>query len=524
MKFKRVEIQAFRAYRDVKDGTFDFTTASDEIADFISIYAPNGFGKSSFFDAIEWGITQNVERLLRKDRFRKSITAENRAASPNREAPRESKEGLVRLYVTTENAPIERKIPATRNCQPDPESVENNTAGNNAYFRGVLLAQERIDALLREDDESARYEKYAEAFGDADLDGNYKLLTALIKHNHGKIDALKQELKTVRSNSDMDCDPDILTTINTEIDRLNSRGEHIPPVRFDLTEKQVRQLADSISERMIEIRYEIGKAKEKIDTVQAVISALENDCERLAKETFEKRLDDAIATCQKHILPMEALLQSFEKTQACLENVLPFLKREAFLRKERDLLAEIAFLEETVATKLAAERQALAETIAQQIESTFHGKLINKFYKKIDTQPDYKDIAITCDFAGEKPRLNVLVPEENDELPIVPSVYFSAPQLNILSLSMFLAKALRVKDDGGKPVDCIFIDDPIQSMDSIHILATIDLLRSILVRTGKQVIFSTHDENIHNLLQRKIPSDKFKAKYIELETFGKVKQ
>lgn len=32
------------------------------------------------------------------------------------------------------------------------------------------------------------------------------------------------------------------------------------------------------------------------------------------------------------------------------------------------------------------------------------------------------------------------------------------------------------------------------------------------------------DVNFHNRLQKKIPSDRFKAKYIELETFGKVKQ
>jgi len=76
MKFKKVEIQAFRAYRDIKDGTFDFTTAANEVADFISIYAPNGFGKSTFFDAVEWGFTQNLERLLRKDRFRTSKATE----------------------------------------------------------------------------------------------------------------------------------------------------------------------------------------------------------------------------------------------------------------------------------------------------------------------------------------------------------------------------------------------------------------------------------------------------------------
>jgi len=524
MKFKRVEIQDFRAYQDIKDGTFDFTIAPNKVADFISIYAPNGFGKTSFFDAIEWGYTRNIERLLRKDKFKTVKAAESNSVSKNREVFPDKKKGLVRLYVTTESAPIESKIPTTRFRQLDSEFIEKEMPENRKYFRGVILAQERVDALLKEDDESARYEKYIEAFGDVNLDNNHKLITALIKHNNSKIDSLKQELQVLRSKGDFDCDPEILLKINTEIERLNEKGEHIPIVRFEWTEKQVHQLADLISERIIDLRYEISKAKEKNDTVQTLKKSLERDYEQIKKVAFEKWLSDKISTCQKKILPIEALLQSFEKTKAYMKNVKPFLKQEAFLRKERAILEEKSFLEETVAPLLEQERKALAETITKQIESSFHGKLINKFYKKIDPNPDYKDIAIKCDFTGEKPRLNVLVPEENDEFPIVPSVYFSAPQLNILSLSIFLAKALHVKDDDGKPVDCIFIEDPIQSMDSIHILSTIDLLRSILVRTGKQMIFSTHDENIYYLLQRKIPSEKFNAKYIELETFGKVKQ
>ena len=49
MKIQKVEIQAFRAYGKVENGTFDFSTKSNAIADFISIYAPNGFGKTSDF-------------------------------------------------------------------------------------------------------------------------------------------------------------------------------------------------------------------------------------------------------------------------------------------------------------------------------------------------------------------------------------------------------------------------------------------------------------------------------------------
>lgn len=102
-------------------------------------------------------------------------------------------------------------------------------------------------------------------------------------------------------------------------------------------------------------------------------------------------------------------------------------------------------------------------------------------------------------------------------------MYFSTAQLNILSLSIFLAKALNAKDDKRIPIECIFIDDPIQSMDSINILSTIDLLRSIVVNHKKQIILSTHDENFHNLLKKKMPSNLFNSKFMELETFGKVK-
>ncbi len=74
-----------------------------------------------------------------------------------------------------------------------------------------------------------------------------------------------------------------------------------------------------------------------------------------------------------------------------------------------------------------------------------------------------------------------------------------------------------------KEYQCIFIDDPIQSMDSINVLSTIDLLRSLVVNEGKQIILSTHDQNFHNLLKMKIPDNLFESRFLELESFGKVK-
>lgn len=175
---------------------------------------------------------------------------------------------------------------------------------------------------------------------------------------------------------------------------------------------------------------------------------------------------------------------------------------------------------------LIIEKDNLKTYLKSTIESYFYTPLINAIYKKMDPHPDYKSIEFECDFAENKPRLQIYTLSKNDEgkeVRTVPSLYFSTAQVNILSLSIFLARALKTKDHQKEPVDCIFIDDPIQSMDSINILSFIDLFRGITLSLDKQLIVSKHEENFHLLLQKKIPSELFKSKFIEFETFGKLK-
>ncbi|MAW95371.1 MULTISPECIES: hypothetical protein [unclassified Leeuwenhoekiella] len=174
---------------------------------------------------------------------------------------------------------------------------------------------------------------------------------------------------------------------------------------------------------------------------------------------------------------------------------------------------------------LKIEKENLKAFLKKTIESYFYTPLINSIYRKIDPHPDYKSIEFECDFAENKPRLQIYTLSITDKGKVrsVPSLYFSTAQVNILSLSIFLARALKTKDDQLEPVDCIFIDDPIQSMDSINILSFIDLFRGITLCLNKQLIVSTHEENFHLLLQKKMPSELFKSKFIEFETFGKIK-
>lgn len=225
----------------------------------------------------------------------------------------------------------------------------------------------------------------------------------------------------------------------------------------------------------------------------------------------------------KNINEFKNKLDSLENLKQNTDNLLKFIENKKRIKEyekyKNNLLKKIAVQE-----YLKDERENVELKINKDVESFFHEDLINKLYSKIDPHPDYKRVKFKCSFDSGVGKLNVFVNDEKGDKHISPALYYSTAQLNILSLSIFLAKALNVKDDKGNSVDCIFIDDPVQSMDSINILSTIDLLRSLVVNHNKQIILSTHDENFHRLLEKKIPTEYFDSKFIEFETFGKVKK
>lgn len=257
------------------------------------------------------------------------------------------------------------------------------------------------------------------------------------------------------------------------------------------------------------IRTEFGinlkdKSKQQIDA----------DFDKLIEQ--EKNNQDIIENKVKQYKVIEALKED------CLK-VSVSKKIEIEIDKLKKSLKEVKIAGE----RLEQEKKSLEIYLEKTIDEFFYTDLINAIYKKIDPHPDYESIEFKCEFGESKPRLQIFTIKKNNkgkEIKSIPALYFSTAQINILSLSIFLARALKARNkETGESVDCIFIDDPIQSMDSINILSFIDLFRGIMTSLGKQLIVSTHEENFHLLLQKKIPSELFKSKFIEFETFGKIK-
>jgi len=237
------------------------------------------------------------------------------------------------------------------------------------------------------------------------------------------------------------------------------------------------------------------------------------------QKTLIKFLNEKENESKEELKRQNSLREGFMKLEKYAENLYPFLQSEKAKLIVKEKENELIFLKNNVTPLLEAEKKNTRDYIDEKIRDFFYQNLINDLYRKIDPHPDFKSVKFVADFDTSSPRLDIFVENLNNEESLIPNLYFSTAQINVLSLSIFLASALNSDE-----YDCIFIDDPIQSMDSINLLSTIDLLRGIIVNENKQIILSTHDENFFNLLKKKIPKNIFKSKFLELESFGKLKK
>jgi exonuclease SbcC len=310
------------------------------------------------------------------------------------------------------------------------------------------------------------------------------------------------------------------------IAEIKAKNEELTKVIHD-SEEALKSSNEESDKKELEL---IQKSQELVQQVtvsfeQEITSQLNIKLDDIDKDSLIEQLNKLRSASKAQVEEQDKKIKNYNLLLELKKNVEPFLKYEEAKKTESGLKQRKKKLEEDVRAALETERDRVTGYLDNQIKSFFYQDLINDLYRRIDPHPDYKKIKFICDFKDDKPKLNICLYKDNDEDNlIIPNLYFSTAQLNILSLSIFLAKALNAKNDEGQAIDCIFIDDPIQSMDSINILSTIDLFRSLVINEKKQIILSTHDENFHNLLKKKMPSKLFKSKFMELESFGKVKQ
>lgn len=324
-------------------------------------------------------------------------------------------------------------------------------------------------------------------------------------------------------------------------DRLEVLSEEIKKldIQASVLKDSIQKLeVEGISEDQIDLNVEFKKLTESDiedmkTNVSKTLSYLNTQCEvhELDSLQIEQRLDikmvkvavnEAQQRNAKSKLTITGNIKELEILKDLMGKSIKYMEYQENLDEKNKLKKVLGTLESELEC-CSNENVSLENYINDYVNNFFDLDLINRLYNTIDPHPDYKKIKFSCNFDNIRPKLSIVMRQmDKDMKPIVPNLYFSTAQINILSFCIFLAKALHAKNDKGETVDCIFIDDPIQSLDDINILSLIDLLRNLAFINKKQIVLTTHDNNFYELLKRKMPANLFNSKFLKLYERGKV--
>lgn len=291
-------------------------------------------------------------------------------------------------------------------------------------------------------------------------------------------------------------------------------------------EKRLFELRETLADQKeTEIRHVMGSLENQLAVLENGVNAFDVRFNSLAQKytiivdrDFLEPLGKLRIELEQKSIDLLKLTGSINELLGHLEIIEGNLNLNVArirLKNQEERLAKLM----EVSVKLEALRERVKSFIDEKVNKVFNQEIINDIYQKIDPHPELKNIKLDLDFNELKPKLTIRAKSLDGKVEIDPVLYLSSAQINILSLSIFLAKALQNEDT---VLDTIFMDDPIQYLDSINILSFLDLLRVIVSRNGinRQLVLSTHDEQFFRLLKKKFDPQYYLAKFIEFETYG----
>ncbi len=215
-------------------------------------------------------------------------------------------------------------------------------------------------------------------------------------------------------------------------------------------------------------------------------------------------LKDWLSTFAEKLGTAEELAGQLVAAQSVVEEKKRYdrLYRELAHFKKRCCEAE-GELEE--ARKVRQNRKRLCmntrEAAARVIDDAFIelGPVAQDLFARLAPHPTFNLLSLSHDVYYRKGSTMPYAEDEQTKLKINPAIGFSSAQANVAALCYFVALAFANSEaDFG----FILLDDPLQSMDDLNVLGFSDLCR--FLRREKQLIISTHEERLGNLLTRKL--------------------
>ncbi|HEY1525097.1 MAG TPA: ATP-binding protein [Candidatus Angelobacter sp.] len=286
-----------------------------------------------------------------------------------------------------------------------------------------------------------------------------------------------------------------------------------------MNEAELRAQLDEIESQRASISSSLQRVKSTLSRLSLPPNADLNDATRLRTR-------------------LETQQQTISMVDACGEQVQQLA---SYLTAERELIAlrtqlkqlitEHDRLESAVSRRRnwANHLDRLAEEIRKaknQLEHVHwndYRPTMNLLYQRISSHPVFGAIEAEIDDKNRNVQLRVGVSAHLSRnlsaewLHLEPLIYLNEAQLNVFALSIFLANTVQQKWSRGLP---IFLDDPVQTMDSFNANSFADTIRT-LASDSQQIILATCDLQLYKLMLLKFSclnacdSNEFSAVRIE---------
>lgn len=147
---------------------------------------------------------------------------------------------------------------------------------------------------------------------------------------------------------------------------------------------------------------------------------------------------------------------------------------------------------------LAGLRSASTRIVTEELDRI--GPVLQRIYASVEPHPSFRAARFLTSIRGGHGRVwTAILDETAEKEEREPSIVLSSSQLNVLAVSTFLSLNLAIET---LPLQVVAMDDPLQSLDTVNLLGLADLLRR--VRATRQVLVSTHDDRLSDLLSRKL--------------------
>lgn len=351
----------------------------------------------------------------------------------------------------------------------------------------------------------------------SDISNQLNIIELTIKQIRSSIDDiennnhLKRYIKEMQYLSETD-----LSNIHLSLERIKINEMKLRNEEKVLLEQKKERLKLTEGKSKLEC-IEIIREQERIETS---LKEKQKSFEKLSMYTFGEIVDENF-DFTKYTDSMETEMKRLDSQNEVLIKLSGiannFMNENEMENKQSKIIEKENQLKNLSKKyrKISGVKKEYLDSIKSNINNTFNLDTVNKIFQMIEPHPEFREISFKIDEENpDKLGLNIMCRKynNNEEAPIL---FLSSAQINILSLSIFLAAAIENTDK----LNTILMDDPVQHLDSLNELSFIDLLRILAFDLDMQIILSTHNQQFFDLCKRKIDNRYYSSSFIELSKF-----